>query len=362
MRTWVRALGDPYRLRRWAYIVAIAVVVFSMLVSAIDDTSVAMTWIWPIVLITAATSVLVARWRAEILAVGACVLAFPVLGESSFVWPAVAALVCASLLADRRDLPLAGWIGGLGGAIASLVLLGNVAGDPFVAILLGGGVATLIRIRVRNAVLTDETDQLRGQAAWLEQRTLLARELHDVVGHQVTAMVVQAEAGLVDDPQEALRAIGGLGRTALSELDGLVVHLRDPDAPLTVSAPPQLLDIDEVLAAPVRQRGVEVYVMLGADLGLDEAGVLTMYRIAQEALTNIARHVKAEHAWVELDRHGGAVRLRVSDDGVGLVRQSPRGSGPVGIQERVAGRGGDWEIGERPGGGTMVTVVLPVTP
>jgi signal transduction histidine kinase len=175
-------------------------------------------------------------------------------------------------------------------------------------------------------------------------------------------MVVQAEAGQVGpDPGAALRAIADSGRTALSELDTLVVHLRDPSAAIAVSAPPRLSDIDELLAQPLRQQGVTVRVRLDPEPGLDDAGVLTVYRIAQEALTNIARHSRATAAWVELVRIGDHARLRVSDDGVGPPRTPTGGSGLLGIQERVRARGGSWELKVRPGGGTIVQANLPVT-
>ena len=139
-----------------------------------------------------------------------------------------------------------------------------------------------------------------------------------------------------------------------------MVHLRDPSAALTVSAPPRLLDIEELLAEPLRQQGVSVNVRLAPEPGLDEGSVLTVYRIAQEALTNVARHARASHAWVELDRVGDGVRLRVSDDGVGPAHVPGPDSGLLGIEERVSARGGTWEIGERPGGGTVLDVHLPV--
>ena len=249
----------------------------------------------------------------------------------------MAVLVFGSLAEDRQDPSLDG-LGGRRGGVASFSIFlydsGNFA--PFLATALGGAAGLLLRSRVRTSELVGEAEELRGQAAWLEQRTVVARELHDVVGHHVTAMVVQAEAGQVADPQEALRTIGELGRTALAELDSLVVHLRDPGAPLTVSAPPRLLDIDELLAEPLRRSGVAVDVRLGDDLGLDELDVLTVYRIAQEALTNVARHARARHVWVELTRNGDHVRLRVSDDGAGPPAERTRGSGLVGIEERVS--------------------------
>ena len=232
---------------------------------------------------------------------------------------------------------------------------------PFIATALGGGAALLLRSRTRTEALEGEAAELRGQAAWLEQRTSVARELHDVVGHHVTAMVVQAEAGQVGgDPTETLRKIGDLGRTALKELDSLVVHLRDPEAPLTVSAPPRLLDIDELLAEPLRRAGVEVDVRIQDELTLDEVDVLTVYRVAQEALTNVARHARARHAWVELTRGDDSLRLRVSDDGVGPPTERARGSGLLGIEERVTARGGTVELVGRPGGGAILDVHLPV--
>ena len=87
--------------------------------------------------------------------------------------------------------------------------------------------------------------------------------------------------------------------------------------------------------------------------------MLTVYRIAQEALTNIARHASARHVWVDLGRHASELRLRISDDGVGVADAPRRGSGLLGIEERVAARGGTWALEGRPGGGTMLGVVLP---
>jgi signal transduction histidine kinase len=162
------------------------------------------------------------------------------------------------------------------------------------------------------------------------------------------------------EPGVALENIGELGRKALGELDALVVHLRDPDAPMSVSAPPRLLDIDELLAAPLRLQGVEVDMRIDPEPGLDEVEVLTVYRIAQEALTNVTRHAQATHTWVELTRVDDRVRLRVSDDGVGPPPAAEHGSGLLGIEERVGAVGGSWDLSGRPGGGSILDVSLPV--
>jgi signal transduction histidine kinase len=351
---------DPHVVRRLSYGFAGVLMVLGMVGASYEARE---HWPFALVLLVIPLCVLVSlpsrRWRPGALAVGAAVVATytPNLPE---LWPAVAALVFVSVAEDERESPWLGLAGGVFGASLSLILLdeGNVA--PFLATAVGGGAGLLLRSWIRTRELSGEAEELRGQAAWLAQRTSVARELHDVVGHHVTAMVVQAESGQLSDPQEALRVIAEVGRTALAELDSLVVHLRDPGAPLTVTAPPRLLDIDELLADPLRRTGVDVDVRIGHDLGLDEPTVLTVYRITQEALTNVARHAAAGHAWVELVREGGTVRLRVSDDGAGPPSERSRGSGLLGIEERVAARGGRLELTGRPGGGTMLDVSLPV--
>ena len=181
----------------------------------------------------------------------------------------VGAGVLVAVAEDRQDVAWRGWAYGFAGAILSLVISPNgEVLSAFIGVLIGGLGGLLLRSRVQGRALEREAGRLRGQARWLEQRTAVARELHDVVGHHVTAMVVQAEAGLVGDPRSALEAIGGLGRTALTELDALVVHLRDPQAPLAVSAPPRMSDVDELLAAPLRHSGVVVDVDVDPDLVL----------------------------------------------------------------------------------------------
>ncbi|WP_231931224.1 sensor histidine kinase [Micromonospora coriariae] len=278
---------------------------------------------------------------------------------------AAAGFVFVSTCEDPARRPWLGWAAGLAGAAGAfaIALLNHrgIYAQPFVFVAAGYLLAVLLRSWSRGKALTRETTELRDQAAWLEQRTNLARELHDVVGHHVTAMVVQAEAGqFSSDPAVALRAIANSGRTALRELDTLVVHLRNPDAPVVVSAPPRLSDIDELLAEPLRQQGVAVHVRLDAEPGLDEVSVLAAYRIAQEAITNIARHAHATTAWVELVRVGGHARLRVSDNGIGPPQAVTRGSGLLGIEERARALGGSSLLNRRPGGGTVLEAILPV--
>ena len=351
------------RIRWWAYVAALVagLLTIGAAVPVLDEGPGAAINLFAIagVLLTGLLVWLVPRQASLTAALGAGFVALWAPGLPPIAL-AVGILVFVSVLADTEDVPWRGWAGGLTGA--SLALLFHVDGTvaSFVTTCLGGLLGLLVRTRTRNEQLEGEAERLRGQATWLEQRTHVARELHDVVGHHVTAMVVQAEAGRLGDPQQALRTIGDLGRTALQELDSLVVHLRDPEAPITVSAPPRLMDIDELLSQPLRAVGVEVSVDVADDLHLDEPDVLTVYRITQEGLTNVTRHAGARHAWVELSRRGNAVRVRVSDDGVGPPLERDRGSGLVGIEERVTARGGRVELVRRSGGGTILDVTLPV--
>jgi signal transduction histidine kinase len=348
------------RVRFASYAVA-AVVVLLSLAASVGDVGDNAVFLLPVLAVPVSIAVATLRrsWSAIVLAIGAFVAATWSPDVPS-LWLAMAVLVFGSPAEDRQTRPWMGWAGGLGGASFSIFLYDSGNFAPFLATALGGAAGLLLRSRARTTELVGEAEELRGQAAWLEQRTSVARELHDVVGHHVTAMVVQAEAGQLGDPRDALKAIGDLGRTALAELDSLVVHLRDPGAPLTVSAPPRLLDIDELLAEPLRRAGMVVDVRLDDEPALAEADVLTVYRITQEALTNVARHSGASHAWVEVSKGDTAVRLRVSDDGAGPPAERTRGSGLLGIEERVAARGGRMELIGRPGGGTMLDVTFPL--
>ncbi|MGC4746854.1 sensor histidine kinase [Micromonospora sp. DT201] len=358
---WVRTLEG---VRRLAY-GATGLMVIAVVTTVDQDVLVPAGWVWLVLPAALTAMALPPSQRALVFAACAGFVALVSTGESVQLGLAAAGFVFVSTCEDPARRPSVGWAAGLAGAAGALAIaLLNHRGlyeQPFVFVAAGYLLAVLMRSWSRGKALTRETTELRDQAAWLEQRTNLARELHDVVGHHVTAMVVQAEAGqFSSDPAVALRAIANTGRTALRELDTLVVHLRNPDAPVVVSAPPRLSDIDELLAEPLRQQGVAVHVRLDAEPGLDEVGALAAYRITQEAITNIARHAHATTAWVELIRVDGHARLRVSDNGVGPPQAVTRGSGLLGIEERARALGGSSHVDQRPSGGTVLEVILPV--
>jgi signal transduction histidine kinase len=353
-------------LRRDMYAVAIGLGALCTLVT-LAEASTNVVWAGFLPPVVGVTALAAPRsLRATILAVGAGLLAVYQDPLAGWLWIGLVSLIFFAVAEDQATVPWRGWACGFAGSALSLVVYPEGDALGFIAVAFGGGAAMLLRLRGRTRWLEIRTRQLQTQTVWLEQRTALARELHDVVGHHVTAMVVQAEAGQMGDREAALRTIADVGRTALKDLDALVVHLRDPGAALEVSASPRLGDIDELLAEPLRQQGVEVVVSLDDDPGLDEVQVLTVYRIAQEALTNVVKHARATQVWVDVRRQSDQLRLRVSDDGTGLPTRTegpePVGrSGLIGIGERVLALGGTWEITERPGGGTMLDVRVPLS-
>ena len=258
---------------------------------------------------------------------------------------------------------------GVGGAE---VLWG--AGDWFfVWLVMSGGLIGGVLLR-RRALLTRELAErthelealreLRERDAVLDERRRIARELHDVVAHTVSVMVVQAGGArrqLRRDPQRALAAmdlIDETGRETLAELDRLFGLLQADDA-----APSGLADLPG-LVARTREAGLPVELdVFGEPAPLPAEADLAAYRLVQEALTNTLKHAGTEAtARVEVGWRAEAVELAVTDTGHGL--EGPRGEGSrrglAGMRERMAQYGGDVEAGPRAGGGFEVRARLPI--
>jgi signal transduction histidine kinase len=228
----------------------------------------------------------------------------------------------------------------------------------FAACAWAAGRAMLARRR-RSETLAVET----ATDAVAEERRRIARELHDVVAHNVGVIVVQAQAarGLLDGAHpgaaQAMQSIEQTGRQALTEMRRLVGLMRtadgEPIAPL-----PSLRGLD-ALADEIRGAGVPVTVEIRGEPvplppGVDASG----YRIVQEGLTNVLKHAGAARAEVLVAYSPTAVELSVSDDGHGGVRGS--GHGLAGIGERVAIFDGEFQAGPRPDGGWRLRARLPL--
>ncbi len=315
--------------------------------------------------------------RTAPLAACAAVMAGAVLAEVAGPSPEglsqVAGLLLAAfsvaLYADARRA----WAG-LG--IIALSVGAFAADDVAFALLLFGAAWTLGRIvraarrRTRELVeLTRELELEREENARLAvavERSRIARELHDVVAHTVSVMVVQAGGvrGLLDPAQreerEALAVVEAAGRQAMTELRRLVGMLREPVEDEQLRPPPALAQV-EALVDHVRRAGLPVELTVsGARRELEPGLELSAYRIVQEALTNSLRHAGPARAEVVVRYGERVLELDVRDDGTGPRNGHHGGYGLIGMRERVDLFGGELEAGPIPSGGFRVHARLPV--
>jgi signal transduction histidine kinase len=203
------------------------------------------------------------------------------------------------------------------------------------------------------------------RAAAAEERARIARELHDLLSHSVSVMVVQAAAersALGTEraaPAQALESIERTGRQALSEMRRLFSLLRS-GAPAEFAPQPTLAELDG-LVARVRETGLRVELRIdGEPEGVPPDVALCAYRIVQEALTNVVKHAGPARASVVVRYAGDSVELEVVDDGRGASGRSNDGHGLAGMRERVALYGGEFDAGQRNGGGFAVRARLPL--
>nr|WP_203620669.1 sensor histidine kinase [Streptomyces anulatus] len=294
-------------------------------------------------------------------------------------WASRLALVCSLSAAALSQLR---WEAEPGASWPQVVFVTIIMTVPFVlAWVLGDS------LRTRRAYF----DQLEERAARLErereaqskvavaaERARIARELHDVVAHNVSVMVVQADGAAYvmdaapDQAKQALETISSTGRQALAEMRRLLGVLRTGDAPESGEYVPQP-DVEQIedLVAQVRQTGLAVdFKVEGTPRPLPSGVELTAYRVVQEALTNTRKHGGPDA--------GASVRLVYFDDGLGLLIEDDgrgaahelyedggadgAGHGMIGMRERVGMVGGTLDAGPRPGGGFRISALLPLKP
>jgi signal transduction histidine kinase len=331
---------------------------------------------------------LVFAWRAplaSLLAVDLLFLVDAVLGGRLLNASQVAVLLCVvgvflvGLRAPARHL-LIGVVAAVGLLTATALLEGVsgdlVSGTAWVAIIPVGIPALAGRVlRSRNALnrrLDEQAREIernraeREAAAVLGERTRIARELHDVVAHDVSVMLVQAAAAkrtVPGDPERARAAIAAVedtGREALGELRRLLGVLRRGDEQLALAPQPSLERIG-ALVQRMRATGLPVELEVAGDPvhlppGVDAAA----FRIVQEALVNVVRHAAATRAVVRVDYEPEAVELVVSDDGGGVDGPIRDGRGLVNLRERVALYGGELRADRRRPRGFELRARLPV--
>ena len=207
-----------------------------------------------------------------------------------------------------------------------------------------------------------------GRAAAYDERSRIARELHDVIAHSVSVMVIQAGgARLVmgDEPdraEQSLRSVERAGHDALVELRRLLGILGDGD-PHALAPQPGLRDISPLLAH-AQESGIAVNLSVdGPPIAVPPALDLCAYRIVQEALTNAIKHAAPAHASIAVRWRESVLELEISDDGRRRrsFKRATGGHGIVGMRERVALHSGSFEAGARPNGGFTVRACLPLT-
>ncbi len=293
------------------------------------------------------------------------------------------AIVAYTLVAhDRRARA---WLVGLLSAIAMVVgylqywpevALDAIAGDliliaalavlpPVFGLMVRASRDRTAELERRNAELVALREEAARHAAEAE-RFRIARELHDVVAHHVSAMTVRARAGrhvAARDPAAAADALGYIAETGSATLDAmgaLVGTLRRRDGDEDGRAPQPSLDDLPDLLEQFRRAGLVVHDELARPLPETSPALgLHAYRIVQEALTNAMRHGAAERAWVSVDADDGVLRIRVDDDGRGLAAgAAAAGHGLVGMAERAALHGGTAALGPGPRGGCRLEATL----
>ncbi|MGH2636767.1 MAG: sensor histidine kinase [Actinomycetota bacterium] len=329
-------------------------------------------------LVLAATVPLAWRRRAPLVVaaiVGAAVASFSFLGyDPTQILPLVIALYTAAAYRERRGLvPVL-----LPVAVVTSIAMFTVGrpvdrlGFNLVEILAGMTVTAGIPIALgrmtfnrRRRIVRDR--DLATREAVAAERARIARELHDVVAHHMSVMVVQAGAARAvgdrdpDAASEALRQIEASGRTGLAEMRRLLEILKAEDGQNGRAPQPGLAHLDELLDG-MRATGLPVETIVeGTPRPLPPGVDLSAYRIVQEALTNTLKHAGGASARVLLRYEPDAFELEIADDGQGPPNEDvgAGGHGLIGMRERVQLFGGTLDAGLRPGGGFLVRARLP---
>jgi signal transduction histidine kinase len=294
----------------------------------------------------------------------------PVMGNGA--WPGFAELAGLGLLTGwsfrsaARTEALASSLA-LGAALLAMVAWRNQGfHSDWLLLLFGGGWAAVVAagwyLRVLDARQLEQAQAVRHQ-----ERLAIARELHDVVAHHVTGIVVQAQAAQLvadkqpDAAQRALERIARAGGEALAAMRAMVGALRDESTGDELVPTASINDLRTMAELSASERD-ELPVRLAIDeqsAALPEPVIASVHRIAREAVTNARRHsIGATNIDIDVRCEDGFVHLRVTNDG-GLASRSPGGFGIRGMAERAAAMGGDFDAGPLPNGGWRVVADLP---
>jgi len=322
------------------------------------------------------------RWPLPVLAVVA-VVATVTSTHVEQPWVQVGAVLVASFAAgsESRDRTPAALVVLL---VASLMAIGFLAQDvdpaqsvvlPFVVVVPSWLLGDIVRTRrLDDLALADDAaraardQEQRVLAAVTEERRRMARELHDVVAHGVSVMLIQAGAARQvirtspDQAQEALLTVEATGREAMAELRRLLGVLNDDGEATSVAPQPGLGQLG-ALVDRVREAGLPAELTIdGAPGSLPASLDTTIYRLVQEALTNALRYARRAATLVRVTFDETQVRVEILDDGPSPTGDASEGSGRglIGMRRRAEQAGGRLEAGPRLGGGYAVRAWLPL--
>lgn len=280
----------------------------------------------------------------------------------------IAAVMLASYSCARNATDAGSWVGLAAGAAFGLLVTSledNADAWMYIGnfLFLMGLMVVIPWVAGRALRRRQDLNRFDADRAVGDERARIARELHDVVGHALGMMVVQAEGERAqlgpDAPEstrETLAMIAHGARDALDDVRRLLVVMRVEN---DLGPQPGLRDLPRLLEG-LSSAGLPVELQVSGDSRQLAGGVdLSAYRVVQEALTNVLRHSRDAHARVLLSYDSDAIGIEVSDDGHALPRDGSRGFGLLGMRERVALFGGSVEAGPRPDGGFAVQVHLP---
>ena len=345
----------------------------------------------PVTAIFAAVVTVALNWRRSypltVIVIGAAAWTVPILlglvPSEAALTPLVALLIAVYSVA-RHAVPrraVAGAAIALAASLASDFRMAHPGpGDfGFTAILISWPWFAGYALRshaLANAALVDRAELLEADrdakalAAVVAERGRLARELHDIIAHCVSVMVVQAGAAeqVIDlEParaREALRAVGESGRSALADLRRLLGLLRDGELAPVLAPQPGVGDL-ETLADQVRAAGLAVQLSVEGEAQALPPGLdLAVFRVVQEGLTNVLKHAAAAQACVVVAYRRDSLMISVADDGQGASHAVDDGSGLglAGMRERIVLYGGELDAGPLPGSGYRLMAWLPLAP
>jgi signal transduction histidine kinase len=289
-------------------------------------------------------------------------------------------MAVAFLLGNLRDARQAqtGLAVVLAGAAVVVYRIPGHSGADLVLIPLEFGISWFAGYALRERAQRAEAAEVRAsqaeheretaaRIAVAEERARIARELHDIVAHAVSVMVLQVGAvrhklpGTLAEDRDALKGVERAGRSALTEMRQLLGAMR-ADGENVDFAPQPGLDRLDALVQEVNRAGLPVRLQIDGEAFTLPRGIdISAYRIVQEGLTNALKHAHASKAEVTLHYHPRHIGVDVFDDGVGAGARDGSGHGLIGIRERVKLYGGEMEAGGASEGGFLLTTRLPLS-